>query len=451
MMSRQPSILVVDDEFAVQQALRAWFVKSGYETDVAATGEEAVVKVRETAFDVVFLDIMMPGMDGIETLRQIKGGFPSTVVVMMTAYASIESAIEAMKIGASDYLLKPLDPDLLDPLVARLLKYRELLEENLLLKDRISKMVRFENLIGRSPAMQRVFDMIRDVALTDSAVLITGETGTGKELVAKAIHAVSPRCDAPFIAFNCGAFSENLVESELFGHERGAFTGATHARKGRLELCSSGTLFLDEIGEISPRMQVDLLRVLEEKKFFRVGGERPVEVDFRVIAATNRDLPSAIERGSFRADLYYRLNVISIHVPPLRDRVEDIPILAQHFLERYSREINKNADSIGRSAMELLQRYPWPGNVRELQNAIERAVVLCKKRQIDADELSFLQCGPPPPSASETLDQVVRDHILGVLRANNGNISKAAETLGIHRSTLHKRIREYDLDTASSQ
>ena len=331
-MSRQPSILVVDDEFAVQQALRAWFLKSGYETAVAGSGEEAVKKLQEVPFDVIFLDIMMPGMDGLEALRQIKSAYPASVVVMMTAYASIESAIDAMKLGASDYLLKPLDPDLLDPLVARLLQYRELLEENLLLKDRMSKMVRFENLIGKSPAMQRVFDMIRDVALAESPVLITGDTGTGKELVAKAIHAVSPRCDAPFIAFNCGAFSENLVESELFGHERGAFTGAVHTRKGRLELCSGGTLFLDEIGEISLRMQVDLLRVLEEKKFFRVGGERHIEVDFRVIAATNRDLPSAIEAGRFRADLYYRLNVFSIHVPPLRERVEDISLLAQYFL-----------------------------------------------------------------------------------------------------------------------
>lgn len=444
----QPSILVVDDEYAVRQALKAWFSQSGYDTDTADSGAEALKKLEDAAFDVVFLDIMMPGMNGLETLEEIKKRYPSTIVVMMTAYASIESAIDAMKKGAGDYLMKPLDPDLLDPLVARLMRYRELMQENVLLRDQISRMVRFENLVGRSPAMQGVYAMIRDVALSDASVLITGETGTGKELVAKAIHAVSPRCEAPFIPVNCGAFPEHLLESELFGHEKGAFTGAAFSRKGRFELCAGGTLFLDEIGEVTPRMQVDLLRVLEDKQFYRVGGERAIEVDFRVVAATNRDLKQAVQQGSFRADLYYRLNVVSIHVPPLRERVEDIPLLAQHFLDRFSRETNKNIDSISKESLDFLRNYPWPGNVRELQNAMERAVVLCKKRQIGLGDLSFLQCGVVAPSVGETLDHVIRSHIQRVLEANAGNISRTAQVLGIHRSTLHKKIKEYGLETA---
>jgi DNA-binding NtrC family response regulator len=353
--------------------------------------------------------------------------------------------VEAMKAGASDYLLKPLDPDLLAPLITRLMHYKELVEENLMLRDQVAHLVRFENLIGRSGAMQQIFSVICDIAPTDSSVLITGETGTGKEMVAKAIHSVSPRGDAPFVAVNCGALPEHLLESELFGHEKGAFTGATQSRKGRLEICSGGTFFLDEIGGISMRMQVDLLRVLEEKCFYRVGGERPIDVDFRLIAATNQDLKQAIDGGTFRPDLYYRLNVISIRVPPLRERIEDIPLLARHFLDRFNRETKKNIDSITRDALDFLCRYGWPGNVRELQNAIERAVVLCKKRQIDSSELAFLQADSPPPSADLTLDQVIGDHIERVLKASAGNISKAADVLGIHRSTLHKKVREYKI------
>jgi two-component system response regulator HydG len=450
-MTRQPSILIVDDEYAVQESLKVWFQKSGYAARGVGSGEEALQVLEEDPYDLVFLDIMMPGMNGLEALRHIKQNYPATLVVMMTAYASIESAVEAMKEGASDYLLKPLDPDMLDPLVTRLTQYKELLEENIMLREQVSRMVRFENLVGQSPAMQRVFNMIRDVAPTDSPVLITGETGTGKEMVAKAIHAVSPRCDAPFVAVNCGAFSEHLLESELFGHEKGAFTGAMHMRKGRLELSHGGTLFLDEVGEISARMQVDLLRVLEEKRFYRVGGEKPIETDFRIIAATNRDLKQAIAEGSFRSDLYYRLNVISIHVPPLRERTEDIPLLAQHFLQRFRREINKPVDAISHEALDFLCRYPWPGNVRELQNAVERAVVLSRKRRLGVEAFSFLhKAEASVPTADQTLDEVVRDHIKRVLAAQGGNISKAAEVLGIHRSTLHKKIKLYGLSESAT-
>ena len=446
-MTRKPSILVVDDEYAVQESLKVWLRKSGYQATGAGSGEEALGRLEETPFDVVLLDFKMPEMDGVETLRHIKENYPATLVVMMTAYASIESAIEAMKEGASDYLLKPLDPDLLEPLIARLMKQKELIEENLVLREQVARMVRFENLVGQSRPMQQVFDVIRDVAPTDSSVLITGETGVGKEMVAKAIHAISHRSDGPFMAINCGAFPEHLLETELFGHEKGAFTGAAQVRRGRLELCCGGTLFLDEIGGVSARMQVDLLRVLEEKRFYRVGGEKPIEVDFRILAATNQDLKQAIEASTFRADLYYRLNVISLHVPPLRERIEDIPLLARYFLDRFSKETKKSIDSIHKEAVDFLCRHPWPGNVRELQNAIERAVVLCKRRQIGMDELSFLRSDPLTPSVDQSLDQLIRDHIERVLKANGGNISRAAEILGIHRSTLHKKIRQYKIAT----
>lgn len=443
-MARNPSILIVDDEYAVQESMRVWFEKSGYTARGVSSGEEALHVLEDEPYDVVFLDIMMPGMNGLEVLRRIKEEFPTTLVVMMTAYASIESAVEAMKKGANDYLVKPLDPDLLDPLVARLIQLKELMEENLLLREQVTQIHRFENIIGQSAAMERIFSMIRDVAPTDSPVLITGETGTGKEMVAKAIHGVSPRAHAPFVAINCGAFPEHLLESELFGHEKGAFTGAVAARKGRLELCDGGTLFLDEIGEISPRMQVDLLRVLEEKRFYRVGGEKPIAVDFRVIAATNRDLEHAVSQGRFRADLFYRLNVISIRVPPLRERREDIPLLAKHFLARFSRETNKPVDGIRADAMEVLMNYPWPGNVRELQNAMERAVVLAKKRHITVEDLAFLQpLSPGPPPVHMTLAEVERRHIENVLTSTEGNISRAAEVLGVHRSTLHKKVQQY--------
>ena len=449
-MVQKPSILVVDDEYAVMQSLLVWLKKSGYLVRGAGAGAEALERLGEFPFDLVFLDMKMPEMDGLEVLRRIKENYPGTLVVMMTAYGSIESAVDAMKEGASDYLLKPLDPDMLEPLIARLLQLKELLEENVLLREHLSEVSRFENFIGGSDSIKEVFELIRDVAGTNSSILITGETGTGKELVAKTIHAVSQRSDSPFIAVNCGAFPEHLLESELFGHERGAFTGATQARRGRLELCRGGTLFLDEIADIPLRMQVDLLRVLEEKRFYRLGGETPIDVDFRVITATNRDLRQAVDAGTFRADLFYRLNVISIHVPPLRERTGDVYLLAHYFLNRFSNETKKNIDSLSRGAMEFLNGYDWPGNVRELQNAIERAVVLCKRRQIEIEDLAFLRIGSPGVSTDLTIDQLVREHIERVLKAHNGNISRSAEVLGMHRSTLHKRIKEFRLAPVNS-
>lgn len=435
----------MDDELSVRESLRVWLKKSGYAAEGSDSGKNALERLAERPVDVVFLDIKMPGMDGIETLHRIKEVYPSTQVVMMTAYGSVESSVQAMKMGASDYLMKPLDPDQVDPLILRLMQRRELIEENLLLRERLEGMDRFENLIGRSQAMQQMFEVIRDVAPSDSSVLITGETGTGKEMVARTVHALSSRGKAPFMAINCGAFSEHLLESELFGHEKGAFTGAVSSRKGRIELCGGGTLFLDEMGAISTRMQVDLLRVLEEKQFYRVGGQKPVAVDFRLIAATNQDLQEAVGKGTFRADLFYRLNVISIHVPPLRERVEDIPLLAQFFLERFRRDMKKDIESLSHEAMDYLCRYEWPGNVRELQNAMERVVVLGKRRQIGLNELAFLEPRLLSSPEDMRLERVIRDHLERALKACGGNISEAARMLGIHRSTLHKKIRGYGI------
>jgi two-component system response regulator HydG len=401
--------------------------------------------LEKTPYDLLFLDIMMPVMSGIEVLEVVKEDYPQTLVVMITAYGSVETAVQAMKRGAVDYLMKPFDPDQLSLLTEKLMQQKRIMDENIFLREQIAEAIRFENLVGRSEAMQELFTMIQDVAESDSPVLITGETGTGKELVAKAIHAKSARCNGPFIAINCGGFPEQLLESELFGHERGAFTGAHRAKKGRLDLAHRGTLFLDEVGTVPLKMQVDLLRVLETKEFHRLGGTTEIEVDFRTIAATNRDLQQAIKKGEFRQDFFYRLNVISMHIPPLRERRDDIPLLAEHFLDRYSRETNKGIDTISKEAMALLRQYDWPGNVRELENAIERAVVISKKRRLDLEEFSFLV--PHLSAAAETysLEKTQIAHLLRVLKEFNWNITKAAQALEINRVTLHKKIKKYDL------
>ena len=338
----------------------------------------------------MLIDVKMPEMDGLTLLKKIKESDPETAIVMMTAHGDIQDAVEAMKLGAYDYLLKPFELEELSFTIEKLVQMQTLAMENLILKDRVATITRFENLVGQSPAMLKLFETIVDVAQTDATILITGETGTGKELVARAIHAQSPRCYAPFIAINCGAFTEQLLESELFGHEKGAFTDAKYTKKGRLEMANAGTLFLDEVGDISMKMQIDLLRVLETREFTRVGGTATLHSDFRVIAATNQDLQEAIRRKTFRQDLFYRLNVIHLQVPPLRERPEDIPLLAQHFLRRYATETKKKIDSIHPEAMEAMRRYSWPGNVRELENAIERAVVVGKGRQIKLSDLPFV-------------------------------------------------------------
>ena len=364
-------ILIVDDELIMRESLSGWLERDGHDVQTAAGGEEALEKCKDVRFHILFVDIKMEGMSGLELLKHVKENDSDVAVVMITAYGSISSAIEAMKNGAYDYLLKPFDPSELGVLVDKIIEMQAQAQENLYLRAQYREGSRFESMIGQSGLMQETFNLIQDVAPMDSTVLITGETGTGKGLAAKAIHTNSPRAQGPFVLVHCGAIPEHLMESELFGHQKGAFTDAKETKKGRLELAHRGTLFLDEIGEISMRMQIDLLRVLEDGVFYRVGGTQPIEADFRVIAATNRNLEEAISAGSFREDLYYRLNVISFQMPPLRERKEDIPLLAEHFLHRYCQETNKSIDRISREATDEMMLYEWPGNVRELENIIE--------------------------------------------------------------------------------
>ncbi|MBW2086187.1 MAG: sigma-54-dependent Fis family transcriptional regulator [Deltaproteobacteria bacterium] len=449
-MKKKVRIMVVDDELIVRESLSGWLKMDGYEVDTAASADEALELLKKHRYNIMFLDNKMPGMDGLELLDSLKEEEPDMAVVMITAYGSIDTAIRAMKGGAYDYLLKPFDPNEIGMLVRKIVDYQGLAEENIILKDQIREKTRLESLIGQSRAMQKVFDLILDVAETDSNILITGETGTGKGLVAKAIHTQSPRAYGPFIAVNCGAFTEHLLESELFSQEKGAFTDDVVSKKGRFELAQGGTLFLDEVGEISMKMQIDLLHVLEEKQFYRVGGTQPIEADFRIMSATNRELGQAIQEGAFRQDLYYRLNVITIHAPPLRERKEDIPLLANHFLRRMAKELNKPFDSISRKALDEMMLYDWPGNVRELENAIERAVVVGRGRAIQAESLPFYQEKPLYTPKDGSLKEVEKAHIIEVLEDTQWNISKAAATLGIDRVTLYNRIKKYGLKKPSN-
>jgi DNA-binding NtrC family response regulator len=439
-------IIVVDDELSIRESLKGWLQQDGYQVETAAGGLEALAKSAERRFDIMLIDVKMPEMDGLTLLKKIKETDPDIAVIMMTAHGAIQDAVEAMKLGAYDYLLKPFDLEEFSLTVEKLVQMLTLAMENLILKERVAAITRFEKLVGQSPAMVKLFEAIVDVAQTDATVLITGETGTGKELVARAIHTQSSRCYAPFIAINCGAFTEHLLESELFGHEKGAFTDAQYTKKGRLEMANAGTLFLDEVGDISMKMQIDLLRVLETREFSRVGGTATLRSDFRVIAATHQDLQEEIQKKTFRRDLFYRLNVIHLQVPPLRERPEDIPLLAQHFLWRYATETNKKIDSIQPEAMEAMRRYPWPGNVRELENAIERAVVMGKSRQV---RLIDLPLAIPMEGAAEmeklSLEEMERQHIARVLASGGGNLSNVAKILRINRSTLYQKIKKYGL------
>ena len=438
-------IMIVDDERIIRESFYHWFQKSGHRVATAASGREALEKLGETPFDLLFVDIKMPGMDGIELLANVKEAYPETIVIIITAYGSIESAVEAMKIGATDYLLKPFKPDQLSLVMEKVVQQQKRQSEYNYLKGRLEKITRFDNIIGQSPAMTAIFEMIAEVAGTDASVLLSGETGTGKELVAKAIHAKSPKANLPFIAINCGAIPDTLLESELFGHQKGAFTGAVKDCKGFFEVVSGGTLFLDEVGEISPKMQVDLLRVLEEKKITRVGSRQPVPVDFRLVTATSRDLETRIGSGDFREDFYYRINVIQMDIPPLRQRQEDIRLLAEHFLKKFCHETTKRVDRISADAVRILEAYSWPGNVRELENAIERAVVLSRSRILNASDFEFLR---PPQAASPpgpSLREMERYHICRILDQHGWNITRAARALGINRVTLHKKIKRYEL------
>ncbi|MFO7884622.1 MAG: sigma-54 dependent transcriptional regulator [Desulfobacteraceae bacterium] len=447
-MNQNTKIMIVDDEFVVRESLYHWFSREGYEAETASDGNEALKKLEKNNFDVLFVDMKMPGMDGFEVLEQVKQIYPDTAVVIMTAYGSIDSAVKAMKTGALDYLLKPFKPDQLALVMEKIYQQFKIKSEYSYLKGQIDRITRFDNIIGESPAMQKIYSLIEEVAETDSPVLILGETGTGKELVAKAIHVKSNRNQLPFVPINCGALPDSLLESELFGYCKGAFTGAEHNRKGFFEVVSGGTLFLDEIGEITQKMQVDLLRAVEEKKITRLGDTRQIDVDFRLLSATRQNLEDKINEGSFRSDFFYRINIISVSLPPLRERGNDIILLARHFLEKYSQDTVKKIDSIDRSVLNAFLNYPWPGNVRELQNSMERAVVLSKSRTLTLSDFPFLQSRPEKQQRlgkDSTLQELERKHIESVLENNAFNISKSAEILGISRATLHRKIKRLQI------
>jgi DNA-binding NtrC family response regulator len=445
-MKENARILVVDDEPMVCLSLTNWLKEENYFAASVQDGQSAVKAVGDEKWDVVLLDLKMPGMDGMEVLRHIKEIAPQTVVVMMTAYSSIASSVKAMKEGAYDYIVKPLDVQELTLMLQKIVEHQQLITENILLRKRLKERHGYENIIGRSGAMEKVFEMIRTVADTNATVLVTGETGTGKELIARAIHANGSRRYSPFIAVSCGALPDTLLESELFGYEKGAFTGADRTKKGRFELAHGGTLFLDEIGEISLKTQVKLLRVLQERSFQRLGGTESINVDVRVITATNRDLSKAVEQGVFRNDLYYRLNVVNIHLPPLRERKEDIPLLAEHFMDKFNVEFNKKFDRLEKKALELLMNYHWPGNVRELENVIERAAVLDQGPELKAANLPFCGVEVTSTDGPQSLEEMEKSHIIKMLDRNNWNIAKTARSLDIDRTTLHKKIKKFGLE-----
>jgi DNA-binding NtrC family response regulator len=442
-MDHKMNIMIVDDEKIVRESLFHWFTKLGHTVAKASSGLEALEILGKNPFDVLFVDIRMPEMNGIELLEKVKAEYPETVVIIITAYGSIESAVKAMQLGASDYLLKPFKPDYLSLVMEKVAQQVKLSSECHYLKGRLAKITRFDDIIGQGPAMQKIFDLILEVADSDASILLTGETGTGKELVAKAIHAKSKRSHFPFIPINCGAMPDSLLESELFGHQKGAFTGATHARRGFFEVVAGGTLFLDEIGEVSTKMQIDLLRVLDEKEIRRIGDCHPVTVDFRLISATRRNLAHEIAAGNFREDFFYRINVISIHLPPLRERKEDIPLLLEHFLDKYSHETTKHVDHITRDTIARLSAYEWPGNVRELENAVERAVVLARSRTLDMQDFSFLQGTPAMFSKPMSLRDMEKQYIRRILEECGWNVTQAAKVLDINRVTLHKKMKRF--------
>jgi DNA-binding NtrC family response regulator len=437
-------ILIVDDEPSVRDSLARWFRDDGYEVGTAEGANDALTRLAERKWDLALVDVRMRGTDGIELQRRIKELDPDLVVIIMTGYASVETAVTALKNGAYDYITKPLDPDDVAHLVSNALSHRRTREENERMREVIAaQAVHPSNIIGQSTAMQKVFHAIETVAPTDATVLITGESGTGKELVARAIHAGSARRFHPIVTIHCGALTETLLESELFGHEKGAFTGAQYRKKGKFELAEGGTVFLDEIGDISLKTQTDLLRVLQEHEIARVGGYQPIKVDFRCVAATNKHLEELIREGSFRPDLYYRLNVFHIELPPLRERREDIPLLVEHFLRKYSEAMNKKITRVSPQAMALLQSYDWPGNIRELENAIERAMVVAQPPEIGPEDFAIKVASAPATSPAMTLDEVEKAHILRVLEECNFNQTRAAETLKIDRVTLHNKLKKY--------
>ncbi|HEX4679728.1 MAG TPA: sigma-54 dependent transcriptional regulator [Gaiellaceae bacterium] len=456
----QKTILVADDDASIRSLLKQLLADEGFAVHEASTGIEVVDKVKESSPDLVIMDVRMPELDGIEALARLKSTNPKTAVLIMTAFGSSNAAIRAMELGAFDYITKPFELDKISHSVKRVLDYQDLTQEVEVLRDEISSLVQTERIVGNSPAMQEVYKTIGKVAKADATVLITGESGTGKELVAEALHFNSNRRSGPMVKVSCAALPETLLEAELFGHEKGSFTGAMTQRRGRFEMADKGTIFLDEIGEMTVPTQTKLLRVLQERKIERIGSNLPIKVDIRIIVATNKDLQKQVEQSKFRDDLYYRLNVINIHMPPLRDRKEDIPSLVEHFLAKHRYSATAQPAAISEEAIRRLMEYNWPGNVRELENVIERAVVLSRGQIITSRELPFGDHDAAEGEEGETeadakgdssffkksVAQFEKDLIMKALRDANGNRSKAAEMLGIYRRLLYAKIKEYGLE-----
>ena len=440
-MATKAKLLVVDDELIVRDSLDKWFREEGYDVTTAESAQEALTKMGEGRYDLALVDIKMPGVDGVELQKRMHDIDPEMLVIIMTGYASVETAVAALKNGAYDYVSKPFDPDDMAHTVHNALAHKRAEKENERLRETVASVVQPKEMVGQSPAMARVFEAISTVGPTDATVLITGESGTGKELCARAIHAASPRHYNPLVVIHCGALAETLLESELFGHEKGAFTGAQYRKKGSFEVADGGTVFLDEIGDISLKTQSDLLRVLQEHEITRVGSSHPIKVDFRCIAATNKDLHLLVEEGRFRPDLFYRLNVFPIHLPPLRERKGEIPILVDHFVKKFAVSMNKKVTRVSPAAINVLERYQWPGNIRELENAIERAMVVAQEPELREQDFALRM--PVAEQAGRTLEDVEKAHILEVLEECKGNQTLAAEVLDIDRVTLHNKLKKY--------
>jgi len=450
-------ILIVDDDLnhlkTLQTITRSW----GYQVSTVDDGIHALEMVKERPFALILMDVRMAQMSGIEALKGIKQYNPAIPILIMTAYSSVDSAVEALKAGAYDYLTKPLDFEVLKITLARALEHSGLKEENATLRSKISTDYELENIIGKSQPMKALIDMMAMVAPSEATVLIAGESGTGKELIAKSIHHNSRRKDRSLVVVNCAALTETLLESELFGHEKGAFTGADKRREGRFKLADKGTIFLDEIGETSAAMQAKLLRVIQEREIQRVGGEATLSVDVRILAATNRNLEEDVKNGKFREDLFYRLNVVALRIPPLRERQDDVPLLAQHFLAKYAKKNHKQVKGLSPLAMDMLLKYPWPGNVRELENVIERGVILMPGEYVSEKELpttiteSYAEksdwiAPPQAGAANRSLEEIEREAILATLEASAGNKSETARRLGINRKTLHRKLKDYEIE-----
>jgi DNA-binding NtrC family response regulator len=442
-------ILVVDDEEVMCESLAAWLREDGYGVDTAASGREALERSRHKEYAIYFVDLKMPGgIDGIETMMSIRRIHPEAAIIIITAYATVDTAIAAMKEGAQEYIVKPCNPEEISLLVSRIIKVKNLQRENAILRKKLARQYCFHDIISKNARMQEVLRLASDVASLRSTVLIQGESGTGKEVVARAVHNSGDRAGRPFVAVSCAALAETLLESELFGHEKGAFTGANAQKKGKFEMASGGTIFLDEIGDISPKLQMDLLRVLQERTFYRLGGSEEVRVDVRVIAATHVDLHEAVQAGRFRDDLYYRLNVIEIRIPPLRERREDIPLLVEYFVERLAPELRKDVAGVSEGGLKILMDYSWPGNVRELENAIERAMVTCRNRVLTEDDFVFLSRGGNGrafAAPAMTLEEMEKLMVTAAIQRSQGNVKEAAAALGIDRSTLYEKIKKYEI------